>query len=271
MFIYGIAGKPLGHSLSPLLHNRALAGAGVRGVYTVWPLGPERLPAFFGAVRALPVRGVSLTIPLKEAALPLADGLTARARAVGAINTLFWKNGRLIGDNTDVEGFVAPLRNCAFAGALLLGAGGAARAALAGLRELGLARVTVCARNRERAERLADAFGAGHLPWEKRGGCDADLVINATPLGMRGELEGQSPLPAAAFRDRPGHFLAYDLIYTPLVTRFLADARAAGARTLDGLAMFIGQAQAQFMLWTGKSFAGNEARGLLLRALGARP
>jgi shikimate dehydrogenase len=265
MKLYGITGFPLGHSLSPVLHNHALAQAGIAGAYLAWPLDAGRMPDFVNAVRTLHIQGVSVTIPHKEAILPLLDRLTARARALGAVNTLYWDEDCLCGDNTDVEGFVAPLCGRSLSSALVLGAGGAARAALAGLRELGLPAVAVCNHHRERAQKLAEEFGVQRVDWEDRVAYEADLVVNATPLGMRGAHEGHSPLPPEAFiRGQAGSRLAYDLIYTPLTTRFLAEAEAAGWRTQDGLAMFIAQAQAQFRLWTGQVFSEKEARALLL-------
>jgi shikimate dehydrogenase len=271
MKLYGITGSPLGHSLSPALHNWALEQAGIAGAYLAWPLEAGRMPDFVNAVRTLNIRGVSVTIPHKESILPLLDGLTARARALGAVNTLYWDTNGLCGDNTDVDGFIAPLRGRAFGSALVLGAGGAARAVLAGLRELGLPAVAVCNRNGERARNLAEEFGIRHTDWEDRAAYEADLVINATPLGMRGAHEGESPLPPEAFaRRHAGPRMAYDLVYTPLTTRFLAEAEAAGWQAQDGLAMFVAQAQAQFRLWTGQDFPEADARALLLRELGKR-
>ena len=271
MQLYGITGDPLGHSLSPVLHNWALHQAGVSGAYLAWPLQAGQMPDLVNAVRTLHIQGVSVTIPHKEAVIPLLDSLTARARALGAVNTLYWDQGILCGDNTDVEGFVTPLRGRIFTSALVLGAGGAARAALAGLRELGLPAVAVCNHNRERAQKLADEFGVRCADWAERGAYEADLLINATPLGMRGTHEGCNPLPPEAFtRGHAKTRMAYDLIYAPLTTRFLAEAEAAGWQTQDGLAMFIAQAQAQFRLWTGREFSEAEARTLLLRELGRR-
>jgi len=269
MRLFGITGCPLGHSLSPVLHNRALEQAGIAGVYLAWPLDAGKMPDFVNAVRTLRIQGVSVTIPHKEAILPLLDTLTARARALGAVNTLYWDEDRLCGDNTDVEGFVAPLRGHSFSSALVLGAGGAARAVLAGLRELGLPSVAVCNHHRARAQKLAEEFGVRCVDWEDRTAYAAELVVNATPLGMRGEREGQSPLPPEAW-EQAGVCMAYDLIYTPPATRFLTEAEAAGTRTQDGLAMFIAQAQAQFRLWTGREFSEADARALLLRELGKR-
>jgi len=229
------------------------------------------MPDLVSAVRSLNIQGVSVTIPHKEAIMPLLDGLTPRASRLGAVNTLYWDQGSLCGDNTDVEGFVAPLRGRAFASALVLGAGGAARAALAGLQELGLSNIAVSNHNKKRAQKLAEEFGVRCANWEDRAAYEAALVINATPLGMRGTHEGQNPLPPEAFTRRQGETrMAYDLIYTPLSTRFLAEAEAAGWQTQDGLAMFIAQAQAQFRLWTGREFSVADARALVLRELGKR-
>jgi shikimate dehydrogenase len=222
-------------------------------------------------VRTLHIQGVSVTVPHKEALMPLLDKLTARAGALGAVNTLYWDKDGLCGDNTDVDGFVAPLRGRVFSSALVLGAGGAARAALAGLHALGLPAVAVCNHNGERAQKLAEKFGVRHADWEDRAAYEADLVINATPLGMRGAHEERSPLPSAAFtRRQAGLRMAYDLVYTPLTTRFLAEAEAAGWQAQDGLTMFIAQARAQFRLWTGRDFFEADARALLLRELGTR-
>ena len=271
MRLYGIVGCPLGHSLSPMLHNWALAGAGIAGAYLAWPLQAGQAPAFVAAVRTLSIQGVSVTIPHKEAVMPLLDGLTARARDLGAVNTLYWDKDGLCGDNTDVEGFISSLRGRVFASALVLGAGGAARAALAGLRELGLPGIAVCNHNKERAQKLAEEFGVQCVGWEARSAYEADLVINATPLGMRGTHEGRNPLPPEAFARRHAKArMVYDLVYTPRTTRFLAEAEAAGWQTQDGLALFLPQAQAQFRLWTGREFSGPDARALLLRELGKR-
>ncbi|MCL1985634.1 MAG: shikimate dehydrogenase [Betaproteobacteria bacterium] len=271
MKLYGITGYPLDHSLSPILHNWALKQAGIAGVYLSWPLHPGQMPDFVSAVRTLNVQGVSVTIPHKEAIIPLLDNLTTHARMVGAVNTLYWDNGRLCGDNTDVEAFVAPLRGNDVASVLVLGAGGAARAVLAGLRELGLSSIAVCNRHKERAQKLAEEFGVQCANWEDRAAYGADLFVNATPLGMHGEHEGENPLPPEAFtRRRAKSRMAYDLIYTPRNTRFLAEAEAVGWQVQDGLAMFIAQAQAQFRLWMGREFPEAGARKLLLRELTKR-
>ncbi|WP_461210837.1 shikimate dehydrogenase [Desulfocurvus sp. DL9XJH121] len=265
--LYGIVGHPLGHSMSPALHNWALKERGLPGEYRAFPTPPGDLPAFMERVRAEPVAGLSVTIPHKLAVLDFVDGTSERVRAVGAANTLYWRDGRLLAENTDVHGFLAPLSALGEvpASALVLGAGGAARAALAGLRELGTKDVAVSNRNPAKAEVLAAEFKAQAIPWEERADADAALVVNATPLGMRGEREALSPWPD----ERPlrAGQTAYDLVYNPVDTVFLGQARAAGCRAIDGLTMFLHQALEQFRLFTGQSFDLSEARILVSNLL----
>jgi shikimate dehydrogenase len=265
--------------MSPAVHNWGFARLGLAKVYMAFPTPPERLADVVAAVRALPVAGLSVTIPHKEGVGALVDRVTARAATVGAVNTLYWDGKTLVGENTDVAGFLLGLGvgsgASASAGgasavvpdsALVLGAGGVARAALAGLREAGVARVAVCNRSAARAVALAEEFGVRAVAWEARYAEDADLLVNATPLGMRGKAEEATPWDAARFR--PGR-TAYDLVYNPLETRFLREARAAGCAVVDGLTMFVGQAREQFWLWTGCELPETEARAVVLAAMGA--
>nr|WP_294514898.1 shikimate dehydrogenase [uncultured Bilophila sp.] len=250
--LHGIIGYPLGHSLSPLMHNTAFRTLGLPGVYLSWPVEPGRLPAFMDAVRLLDIRGCSITIPHKVDVLPLLDAMTDGVREMGACNTLYRDGEKICGENTDVIGFMAPLRAHRLSPetrVLLLGAGGVSRAAVAGLRRLGLTDIAVTNRRRERAEALAEEFGLSSIPWEARGDVRADLVINTTSLGMTGAQERETPYPSEGFR---GTGIAYDLVYTPFHTRFLHEAEAAGWNTLSGLDMFIAQGDAQFRLWTGR-------------------
>lgn len=279
--LYGIIGHPLGHTMSPLLHNWGFGLLDIPAVYMAWPLEPGRVGDFITAVRTLPIRGASVTIPHKQAVLPLLDGISDRARAVGAVNTLYWRDGQLLGENTDVTGFLAPLRQRAATGwrcerALVLGNGGAARAVLAGLRELGpvgegvVGTLAVTGRNAEKATPLAAEFGAAVVAWDARADWGADMVINTTPMGMSGERQGDTAFPGEGFvaagEGRRG--LAYDLVYNPLRTRFLSEAADAGWDTQDGLAMFVEQGREQFRLWTGLELPAEGARTLVSVALG---
>lgn len=266
--IYGILGEPLGHSLSPVLHNWALQRAGIDGVYCVFERPDWALDGFMQAVRGLPLQGVSVTIPHKRAVGRFPDRLTDRAQRIGATNTLYWEDGQLVGDNTDITGFMSPFEDNPFHTALVLGAGGAARAALAGLIELGVDEVYLANRTGEKAEAVAASFGAAAVPWNDRarhaaaGG--AELLVNATPLGMAGERQDMSPWPDERF---DGVKTAYDLVYNPLPTRFLREAKAAHCVTVDGLDMFLGQAAEQFRLWTGQDMDLAAGRELLLKHL----
>lgn len=234
------------------MHNTAFRTLGLPGVYLSWPVEPGRLPAFMDAVRLLDIRGCSITIPHKVDVLPLLDAMTDGVREMGACNTLYRDGEKICGENTDVIGFMAPLRTYRLSPetrVLLLGAGGVSRAAVAGLRRLGLTDIAVTNRRRERAKALAEEFGLSSIPWEARGDVRADLVINTTSLGMTGAQERETPYPSEGFR---GTGIAYDLVYTPFRTRFLHEAEAAGWNTLSGLDMFIAQGDAQFRLWTGR-------------------
>ncbi len=260
--LHGIVGHPLGHTLSPLVHNWGFRHYGIPGVYLAWPVEPGRLADFVTAVRVLGIAGVSVTIPHKTAIMPFLDVITDRSRAVGAVNTLFWRDGQLLGENTDVAGFVRPLVERGFspASALVLGCGGAARAAVAGLRELAVPDVRVSNRTPERAEGLRRDFGVEFVPWEKRGDFGGGLVVNATPLGMLGQNEGLSPMPREALGPS---VVAFDLVYNPYRTQFVRDAAAAGAQVIVGLEMFFWQAVEQFRLWTGRTLPRDEVWELL--------
>jgi 3-dehydroquinate dehydratase / shikimate dehydrogenase len=254
--ITGIIGSPVGHSASPAMHNRAFAALDLDFVFL--PLEVKDLDTFFSrlinaATRELDwnLRGLSVTIPHKSAVIPLLDEIDSTARKVGAVNTVVAREGRLTGYNTDVQGAMEPLEkvialegeSCA-----VIGAGGAARAVIYGLLERG-ARVRVFARNAEKSRSISESFGVDVSAIESLASREARVVINTTPIGMRGHSEGSSPVPRAALRDRS---IAYDLVYNPLETRFLADARAEGCRAISGLEMLVAQAAIQFELWTGQ-------------------
>lgn len=263
----GIIGNPLGHSLSPLLHNWTFRETGVAGAYMAWPVPSQGVDDFMAAVLALPIWGLSVTIPHKTAVMKYCEDLTTRARAAGAVNTLHWKKGLLVGENTDVEGFLAPLGELGIkpASALVLGAGGASRAVVAGLREWGLRRITVTNRSPEAMRTLSSHMRCQGVEWEERTRVEAELIVNATPLGMLGERQDETPWPQEAFRRGQ---IAYDLIYNPGRTRFLREAREAGCAAIPGLEMFLHQAAAQFRLWTDEKMPLDGARRLLKQALG---
>lgn len=282
--LYGVTGWPLAQSLSPLLHNTGFATLGIKALYLRWDVPPDRLPAFVESVRLLNIRGCSVTIPHKVTLMPLLDEVSPLARQVGAANTIYWDGQRLCGENTDVAGFLAPLANVALRGAdvLLLGAGGAARAVAAGLVALqGAARpsrIFVTTPSDTSHLPLAEEFGLVPLLWKERHDPPALLVINTTPLGMRGKAEDATPYdfalaPEPNFPDcaAKATAFAYDIVYNPLETRFLREARASGRRCVSGLDMFFGQGDAQFRLWTGQSLPPQSRRALEAALGGGQP
>jgi len=263
---FGIIGWPLGHTMSPTLHNWGFDKLGIDAAYEAWPLEPDNVSTFMDRVRAEPLSGASVTIPHKRAVMGHLDRMTDRAKAVGAVNTLYWDGDKLCGENTDVTGLVAPLKKLGALpdSAIVLGAGGAARAAIAGLQELGVGEIIVSNRTQEKAESLAADFSISSVVWDNRMDESPGLILNTTPLGMSGDMENLTPWDADRF---PTGAVAYDIVYNPLETRFLREAEAAGCVTISGLEMFLHQGLAQFRLWTGRDMDESGARKLLLTTL----
>ena len=241
--ICGIAGYPASHSRSPGLWNRLFAQYGLPYHYSIfeWP----DIGEVIGAVRQLGIRGLSVTIPFKEKVIPFLDEIDGDARAIGAVNTVVQCGGVLRGYNTDWVGVRAPVEDLRGARAVVLGAGGAAAAAVHALRSLGM-EVTVLARDPAKAAAFSGRFGVNPGPLDSFREIDPDLVVNATPVGMapdRFTLLGRDDL-------REG-MTVFDLVYTPAETPLLAIARAAGCRVIPGTEMFIHQAREQFFHVTG--------------------
>jgi 3-dehydroquinate dehydratase/shikimate dehydrogenase len=244
--LYGVLGKPLRHTLSPLLHNAAFVSRGLDALYL--PLEAEGIEDFLEFSSVCEVQGVSVTLPYKEAACRLAHSLSVEANDTGAVNTLVRHDSGWHGENTDVDGFMRPLRRRLHVGSLravVLGAGGAARSVVQGLSSQG-ASVCVVARDPGRARQLADKFKAEHARWDQLPHLRWDMLINATPVGMHPETE-KSPVPA----DWLSGEWVYDLVYNPRETRLLKDAVVRGCKTISGLEMFLGQAVKQQQLWCG--------------------
>ena len=248
-----LIGHPTGHSLSPTIHQAAYGALDMNWHYALMDVLEPDLDAVLAGIDGERIVGANVTIPHKQAVYERVDELSDTARAVGAVNTVYRHDGRLVGDNTDVAGFLGPLRamgrDWSMARAVVLGAGGAARAVAHGLtRELGLAEVVVTARREAAARAIPDICAA---PWEERVGvcAEADLIVNTTPVGMA-PMEAASPLPDDFAFDAKQ--TVYDLIYAPETTRLMAAAQAAGASVIGGLPMLIGQAAAAFRIWTGR-------------------
>jgi shikimate dehydrogenase len=269
----GVIGWPVAHSKSPLIHRFWLAKLGIDGDYGRFPVAPERLGAAIGALAALGLRGVNVTVPHKVAVMGLLDALDPAAARVGAVNTVVVENQRLVGYNTDVDGVGEALTGVVFGGAsiVIVGAGGAARAAVAALSGSECEELLVVARDPTRAVELTrpfDVFGVG-VPFEGLGSvvATADVIINASPLGMEGQPGFDDDVTAALRRSSA---CVFDMVYVPLETPLLAAARARGLRTIDGLAMLIGQAAAAFALFYGAA-APREFDAELRALLTAKP
>lgn len=257
----GVIGCPVAHSLSPALHNAALQAAGLDYAYIAMPVEPASLGAAVAGLRSLGFRGVNVTIPHKTAVMEYLDTIDEDARIIGAVNTVVNDGGRLCGYNTDVLGFIQALKDAGFepAGrqAVVLGAGGAARAVLWGLIKEKVSGIRIGVRNPAKAQPLAEEF-AGTVPievfdWQQesfqRGLSQAELLVNTTPLGMYPRLEGMPPVDWQYVS--PGTFV-YDIIYTPARTLFLQQAAEHGCPVLNGEGMLAGQGAAAFQLWTGQ-------------------
>ena len=252
-------GWPVKHSLSPQIHNAAFAEQALDNVYLAAPTPPEQLDAVIESLGLIGAIGANVTVPHKQAVYELCDVHTDEAELIGAVNTLVWSTEGLLGDNTDATGLrdaiTADVHIEAGANVLLFGSGGAARAAVVATGRLG-ANVTVAARRPDAAAELAElALRAGAASARSVDSADTStlshaaktalLVMNTTPLGMSGET-----LPDALMELGPGQ-IAYDLIYEPAETPFLAAARTCGAQVHNGLGMLVAQAAASYRRWTG--------------------
>ncbi len=254
---------PAGHSLSPRMHNAALSSLGLPHTYRAVAVPPEELAEAVRELRSEGVLGANVTVPHKEAVMPLLDELTDAATRIGAVNTIVRRSGRLVGDNTDAYGFEAALSGAGFAlpgdrsvSAVVLGAGGSARAVVHALAPH--ARITLVNRTVRRAEQLAADFaasadirvaGAGHAALEVR---SCDLLVNTTSVGMSvdGVDPDASPLDAG---ELPSGAFVQDLVYSPPETRLLRLARERGLRCANGLEMLVRQGARAFELWTSES------------------
>lgn len=264
MYTLGLTGFPLSHSLSPKLHTAALKAAGLEGSYSLFPVDPARpreLAHLLGRVRRGEIHGLNVTIPHKQAVIPLLDELSETAKAIGAVNTIYAQNGRLIGDNTDAAGFwddvssnidirkskienpQSPITN--YRSALVLGAGGSARAVVFALKAHGWD-VLVAARRIEQAQALVTEFGLQAAQSLDSQTIAFELLVNTTPLGMSPNIE-----TCAWDWGFPPRAFVYDLVYNPPETLLMKRARTAGLQASNGLGMLIEQAALAFELWTG--------------------
>lgn len=261
--LVGIIGDPIRHTRSPRMHNAAFRALGIDWAYLPFHVSPDRLEGAVKGLADLGVRGFNVTIPHKEAIVPMLDGLSPAAEVIGAVNTVTIDSGKLTGHNTDGEGFSLALHEAhrfkaERSRALILGAGGSARAVCDQLAREGLRHLRICARKPERAQALAAHIRSHHphceaktLDWsplDHRAAINwAELIVNTTPVGMK-KKDG-APIDTNGIS--PGHIVV-DLIYEPPVTPLLAACEKLRARCLNGMGMLLHQGAAAFRLWTGK-------------------
>ena len=266
--LYGVIGNPVRHSLSPMIHNGAFRRLGWNAVYLAFEV--KNIEEALRGMRGLGVRGVSVTIPFKTEVLPFLDKIEGLAKKVGAVNTIINRRGRLIGYNTDCEGALEALEekmDLRGKRVVLLGAGGAARAIGFGLKERGVPLIVVN-RSKERGWALSKELRCNYLPISslarmKEEELETDILINATSLGMV-PREGETPIPKKFLKKG---MVVMDIVYEPLQTRLLREAKEKGCVTVDGLEMLIRQGMAQFEIWTGRRLKIGEIRKDLRRAL----
>jgi len=291
--LLGVIGHPVEHSLSPAMHNAAISHLGVDFVYLPFPVKPEDLKAALAGFAAIGVRGFSITIPHKQAILPLLSSVSPIARSIGAVNTVYLTDKGWCGTNTDVEGFLAPLQpppTPPYQGgvgggsdwsqkvAVILGNGGAARAVVAGCAQLGCAEIHVVGRSEQNLGEFQQSWANSPMPvhnlqvhtWDKLSMLisQADLLVNTTPVGMYPQGE-KSPVASGAIDRISAGAIVYDLIYNPNPTQFLKDAQLRGARAIDGLPMLVQQGAAALKIWLDReSVPVDVMRQALLQHLG---
>jgi shikimate dehydrogenase len=264
MIQLGLIGYPLSHSLSPKIQNAALKACGLEGDYSLFPIAPDDkdgLKNLLENVHSGEITGLNVTIPHKQNVIHLLDELTPTAKAIGAVNVIYMRNGKLIGDNTDAPGFLSDLKRFLSEhlsktvrgkSALVLGAGGSARAVVYALINDGW-NVTIAARRIEQAEQLASSFTNHKLQITNFINLQLpnfQLIVNTTPVGMTPNTD-QSPLPENATLSN--ECVVYDLVYNPRETKLVRDVRANGLQAVTGLGMLIEQAALAFELWTGEN------------------
>ena len=266
--LYGIIGNPIRHSLSPILHNGAFKRLGWNAVYLAFEI--ENLEEAIKGIRGLGVKGVSVTHPFKTEVISFLDKVEGLAKKVKAVNTIVNRGGRLIGYNTDCEGALDALEEeMSLKGkrVVLLGAGGAARAMGFGLKERDC-QLIVTNRSHDRGEALSKELKCHFIPMSslfrmKAGELEADVIINGTSLGMY-PRDGEMPIPKRLLREG---MIVMDIVYQPLETRLLREAKKKGCLTINGLEMLVHQGAAQFEIWTGRRPDLKQMRNGLRKAL----
>lgn len=264
--LLGIIGDPVEHSLSPLMHNVALEKLKLDYIYLPFPVKVANLEQALGGFAVVSLVGFNATIPHKQAIMPFLQHITPEATAIGAVNTVWHNKDGWYGTNTDIIGFVAPLKNInrdwSNTTPVVLGNGGAARAVVAGLEQLGCKEINIVGRNKDKLAQFWKSWQNSPQiqsilkihNWENLSGLlpKTDLLVNTTPIGMHPHIDA-SPVSAELMQKLPQNAIAYDLIYTPSPTQFLQLAQDNGAKAIDGLEMLLQQGVAALEIWLKQS------------------
>jgi shikimate dehydrogenase len=261
--VYVVIGNPIGHSLSPLMHNSALAHSGLSGSYLAFRV--DNIAAAVDGIRGLGIRGASVTIPHKVAVMEYLDEVDPMAVDIGAVNTIINRDGILHGYNSDCAGAVKALsEKTAISGkdVAVIGAGGGARAIGFGLKQEG-GNVTIINRTHSRGEKLAGDLGCPFLPLAELKTLPYQIVVNTTPAGMTPDVDSMPLSPGLLESD----MVVMDIVYNPLQTRLLKEAQSIGCTTVDGVSMFVHQGAVQFEWWTSQKAPVDIMRKVVLEAL----
>ena len=281
--LLGIIGDPVEHSLSPVMQNVAINHLGLDYIYVPFPVKGENLEQAIAGFKAIDLVGFNVTIPHKEAIMSFLTEITPTAKAIGAVNTVWRTETGWKGTNTDVTGFIAPLkamsRNWSEMTPVVLGNGGAARAVIAGLAELGCREINLVGRNKDKLAIFYQSWQNSlqitqllkiHY-WENLPGLlpTADLIVNTTPVGMYPNVD-RSPIEASLMKKLKSNAIAYDLIYTPSPTRFLSLAQEQGATIIDGAEMLVQQGASALEIWLQQPVPVKVMREALLQQLSTK-
>ena len=277
--VYGVFGDPVAHSLSPLMHNAAFVHCAIDAIYVPFHVTADALVAGVAALKALNIKGINVTIPHKETIIPLLDHVDPAARQIGAVNTVVNSNGRLLGYNTDSSGFIRSAhQELGFSPpgkqVLLLGAGGACRAAVQALLSAGVQKITVANRTVQRAVDLINNVQIDETQQQVaavsyqsaeffQAVSHADLLVNTTAVGLHGEILNFFPL-----ENIKGSALIFDMVYTKAGTALVQAARLRGLSSIDGLSLLAAQGEDAFRIWTGESLSAGFMRQQLTEYLG---
>ncbi len=278
--LLGVIGNPIEHSLSPVMHNAAIANLNVDYIYLPFPIKAPDLKNALAGFTAINLQGFSITIPHKQTIIPLLSEISDIAQSVGAVNTVWRTNKGWSGTNTDVTGFITPLKaynwDWSQTTAVILGNGGAARAVVVGCYQLGCKSIHIVGRNMEKLKQFQQSWSNSPLPittnihsWDKLPELisQADLLVNSTPIGMYPQID-ESPVDIETIKRLPKNAIAYDLIYTPNPTQFLKYAKQQGAIAIDGLEMLVQQGAAALEIWLGETPPADIMRQSLQEHLG---